>query len=76
LPTKVNFVLDDDVKAELERHVESGKRSRVINAALRAELRRMRRRAAADRLDRLRALTPPMASADVVALLRADRGRR
>lgn len=75
MPTKVNFVLDDDVKADLERYVETGKRSRVINSALRAELRRMRRRSTADRLERLRARTLPMTSADIVALLRADRGR-
>ena len=38
MPTKVNVVLDDDVKAGLDRLVESGRRSRVINAALRREI--------------------------------------
>lgn len=31
MATKVNFVLDDDVKAELDRVVDSGRRSRVVN---------------------------------------------
>ena len=33
MPTKVNIVLDDDVKADLDRLVESGLRSRVVNRA-------------------------------------------
>src|SRR5690242_17455794 len=35
MPTKVNIVLDDDVKADLDRMVEAGMRSRVVNRALR-----------------------------------------
>ena len=76
MPTKVNFVLDDDVKADLDRLVESGKRSRVINRALRAEIQRIRRRAASERLDALRARTPPVAVREIVGQLRLDRGRR
>lgn len=38
MPTKVNIVLDDDVKEELDRLVESGMRSRIVNRALRREL--------------------------------------
>jgi predicted transcriptional regulator len=72
----VNFVLDDDVKADLDRLVASGKRSRVVNSALRAEIQRIRRRSASDRLDGLRARTVSMPSRQIVALLRADRGRR
>lgn len=76
MPTKVNFVLDDDVKADLDRLVESGKRSRVINSALRAEIQRLRRRAASDRLDALRARTAPVPTRAVVRQLRRDRSRR
>ena len=32
MPTKVSIVLDEDVKAELERLAESGMRSRIISA--------------------------------------------
>ena len=44
MAAKVNIVLDDDVKKELESLVEAGLRSRVINAALRKELAIIRRR--------------------------------
>lgn len=53
----MNIVLDDDVKADLDRLVEAGKRSRVINNALRREISLMRRRAASARLDRIRDAT-------------------
>jgi predicted transcriptional regulator len=75
MPTKVNVVLDDDVKLELDRLVESGKRSRVINRALRSEIQRLRRRAASERLDELRAATRRVTSADLVKAIRRDRGR-
>lgn len=75
MPTKVNFVLDDDVKADLDRLVESGKRSRVINNALRREIQLISRRAANTRLDEIRGATKPVSTADVVKLVRRDRGR-
>jgi Arc/MetJ-type ribon-helix-helix transcriptional regulator len=75
MPTKVNIVLDDDVKADLDRLVESGRRSRVINSALRSEIQRMRRRAASAHLDEIRTSTKPVSTADLVALVRRDRGR-
>jgi len=76
MATKVNMVLDDDVKAELESLVESGLRSRVINDALRKELTLMRRRRLSETLDRLRARTRPVSTREIVALIRRDRGRR
>ena len=75
MPTKVNVVLDDDVKADLDRLVESGKRSRVINSALRREIQRLSRRAASARLDELRATTKQVSTSDLVTLIRGDRGR-
>jgi Arc/MetJ family transcription regulator len=75
MPTKVNIVLDDDVKAELERLVTSGKRSRVVNAALRRELLILRRERAAGRLDALRNQTRPVSTAVLVGALRRDRRR-
>ena len=75
MAVKVNLVLDDDVKAELDRLVEAGSRSRVVNRALRAELLAIRRRRAAERLDELRAKTKAAASREVLALLRRDRRR-
>ena len=75
MPTKVNVVLDDDVKEELERLVESGMRSRVVNRALRRELLMVRRAQADKRLDKLRVEGKPVSSNELLALLRKDRGR-
>ena len=75
MPTKVNFVLDDDVKADLDRLVDSGKRSRVINNALRREIHLISRRAASARLDEIRVTTKRVSTDDIVQLIRRDRGR-
>ena len=65
MPTKVNIVLDEDVKAELDRLVESGMRSRIINKALRRELQLLRREIASQHLDRLRKASKPVASSEI-----------
>jgi len=75
VPTKVNIVLDDDVKADLDRLVESGMRSRVINAALRREILMIHRQLASRRLDDLRKATKPISTADLVHLVRRGRER-
>jgi Arc/MetJ-type ribon-helix-helix transcriptional regulator len=75
MSTKVNFVLDDDVRAELERVVASGSRSRVINEALRRELQRLRRTRAAVALDELRSRTRPVSTKQALQDLRRDRSR-
>ena len=75
MPTKVNIVLDDDVKADLDRLVESGMRSRVINAALRREILMLRRQRASRRVDELRRTTRVVATSELVNLVRRDRGR-
>lgn len=75
MASKVNIVLDDDVKAELESLVGSGLRSRVINTALRKELMLIRRRQLSDELDSLRRKTKPTSTRQIVALVRRDRGR-
>lgn len=75
MPSKVNIVLDDDVKAELDRVVEAGLRSRVINTALRKELLQIRRRQLSDRLDALRRKTKPVSTEEIVRMIRRDRGR-
>jgi hypothetical protein len=75
MATKVNIVLDDDVKAELETLVEAGSRSRVINSALRKELMQIRRGILTGRLDQLRAKTKPISTKEIVQLIRRDRGR-
>ena len=75
MPTKVNIVLDDDVKSELDRLVDSGMRSRVINTALRRELQRVRRQQASERIDALRKKVKSVSDSEIVKLIRRDRGR-
>ena len=72
---KVNIVLDDDVKHELDSLIEAGMRSRVINAALRRELTLIRRQRLSVQLDDLRAKTKPISTREIVRLIRRDRGR-
>ncbi len=72
---KVNFVLDDDVKRDLDRLVESGMRSRIINDALRKELLQVKRRELAAKHDQLRGRTKAASTQVIVKALRRDRGR-
>lgn len=72
---KVNVVLDDDVKADLESLVASGQRSRVINRALRREILLIRRERADRHLTDLRRSTKPVSSTSIVDHIRRDRGR-
>jgi Arc/MetJ-type ribon-helix-helix transcriptional regulator len=74
MPVKVNFVLDDDVKADMDVLVESGRRSRVVNDALRKALLAIRRRQLT--VDRLRGRASTVSTAEIVAALRQDRKRR
>ncbi len=75
MPTKVNVVLDDDVKADLDRLVKSGMRSRVINTALRREMLILRRQRASRRLDELRKTTKAVSTPELVKRIRQDRDR-
>jgi Arc/MetJ-type ribon-helix-helix transcriptional regulator len=76
MPVKVNFVLDDDVKADMDVLVESGRRSRVVNDALRKALLAIRRRQLTVEMDRLRGRASTVSTAEIVAALRQDRKRR
>jgi hypothetical protein len=72
---KVNIVLDDDVKSDLDSLVDAGLRSRVINDALRKELTLIRRRRLSERLDAVRKKTKPVSTEEIVRLVRRDRCR-
>lgn len=75
MAVKINIVLDDDVKRELDSLVEAGMRSGVINTALRKELTAIRRRRLSDKLDELRGKTKPVSTKEIVRLIRRGRGR-
>lgn len=75
MAVKVNFVLDEDVKGELDRLVASGMRSRVINEALRKELLGIKRQRLAAKQDRLRGRTEMISIGEIVKAVRRDRSR-
>ena len=75
MPFKVNIVLDNDVKTDLDSLVESGSRSRLINHALRKELLQIRRQKLSENLAKLRKKTKPVSTHEILALLRRDRKR-
>jgi len=47
---KLNFLIEEGVCRDMERLVPAGKRSRVVNEALRKELELLRRQAAVEQL--------------------------
>ncbi len=73
---KVNFILDEDVRQELNELVPPRKRSRVVNEALRRELLRRRREMVHERLKALRERVKPMTDREIVESVRRDRARR
>jgi Arc/MetJ-type ribon-helix-helix transcriptional regulator len=75
MPTKVNVVLDDDVKAQMDLLVPSGRRSRVVNQALRNELLRINRERVVQQIDKLRQRTKRAKTEEIVELLRRERRR-
>lgn len=72
---KVNFILDEDVRQELNALVPLRKRSRVVNDALRRELLRKRRELAHERLKALHGKIEPMTDREIVESVRKDRAR-
>ena len=71
---KINIVIDDDVYQEMEKLVPAGKRSQVVNAALRRELELLRRQQAVQRILDQEARGKKMDTREIVDALAADRG--
>lgn len=72
---KLNFMISEDVAEELEKLVPAGKRSRVVNEAIRKELERLRRESLTERLHVLRESGPLYTASEIAADLRQDRRR-
>jgi hypothetical protein len=72
---KLNFMISEDVAEELEKLVPAGKRSRVVNEAIRKELERLRRESLTERLHLLRESGPLSTASEIAADLRRDRRR-
>ncbi len=71
---KLNFVIDDDTCKDLEKLVPAGKRSQVVNTALRKELELIRReRAVLELLEKSRQ-GKKFTDREIVEGLAEDRG--
>jgi hypothetical protein len=73
---KLNFMLETAVADELNSVVPAGQRSKVVNAAVKKELLRIKRRATTEKLAELRGKAPKVSMAEIVEHLRADRAGR
>jgi predicted transcriptional regulator len=73
MTTKVNLVLEDEVKHKLDQLVPAGQRSRFANEAIREKLEQLRRRQAVQTLAELRGRVEPVPTSETVAMLRAAR---
>ncbi len=76
MTVKVNLVLDDAVKADLDSLIPAGERSRFANEALRAQLARVRQQRAIDTLEELRQKGPHVSTKDIVDTIRSFRDAR
>lgn len=70
---KVNLVLDEEVKADLDALIPAGERSRFASEALRARLALVRQHQAVERLETLRRAGPHVTTNDIVSALRSLR---
>ncbi len=72
---KLNFMINDDIRRELEELVPQGVRSKVVNEALRKELISIRRRRLTDKLLAIRAKGPIVSTDAILDTLENDRLR-
>ena len=72
---KLNFVIEEEIRKELEVLVPPGKRSRVVNQALRKELERIRKTQTKERLDHLRRQGRQFSTQEIISTLREERLR-
>ena len=69
---RINIMIDDDTWRILGK-IPAGARSRAVNEALRAWVKRRRRIDATQELDALRASLPAVTTAEIVQWIRSDR---
>jgi Arc/MetJ-type ribon-helix-helix transcriptional regulator len=69
----MNFLIEKEVEREMERLVPAGKRSKVVNEALRRQLELMRRKSAASNLLSESAHGRKLSTEAIVAALSRDR---
>ena len=72
---KLNFFIEEDIRRELDRLVPVGKKSKVINEALRRELLRIKRGEVTEKLLALKAKGSKIPQEEIVEELKRDRRR-
>ena len=70
---KLNFLIEEQICTDLEQLVPPGKRSQVVNEALRKELESIRRRNAVDRLIETPSGVLKLSTREIVDELSQDR---
>jgi hypothetical protein len=70
---KLNFLIEEGVCRDLERLVPAGKRSRVVNEALRKELELLRRKSAVEQLIASSSGQKGFSNADIIDFIAKDR---
>jgi metal-responsive CopG/Arc/MetJ family transcriptional regulator len=72
---KINLNIDEEVYKALEALIPSGKRSQVINEALRKEIELIRRRQSIAKLSAAAKVMKRLSNREIVQQLGQDRGR-
>ena len=72
---RLNFMIKNELADELESIVPAGMRSKVVNEALSKELDHIRRQRITEKIERLKKKSPDVSTKEIVAAVRADRGR-
>jgi metal-responsive CopG/Arc/MetJ family transcriptional regulator len=70
---KINLILDEEVYKSLEALIPSGKRSQVINEAIRKEIELIRRSQAVNNLSEASKIKNRLSNQEIVAKLNLDR---
>ncbi len=70
---KLNFLIEEMICRDLEQLVPLGRRSQVVNEALRKELESIRRRKAVEKLMEKRSAMQKLSSQEIVKELSQDR---
>ena len=70
---KLNFLIEEGVCRDLERLVPAGKRSRMVNEALRKELELLRRKSAVEQLLAASSCEGGYSQTDILEFIAKDR---
>jgi hypothetical protein len=70
---KINFIIDDDVQRDMETLIPTGKRTKIINEALRRELDMIRRKAVVEKILAAPDQSKRMHTEEIVSSLASDR---